>query len=176
MSYCMSKAALPSLRITLDALSALLDKAQDYAAAKQVDPAILLQTRLAPDMFPLLKQVQVATDLAKNGASRLAGTEPPSFADAETSIPELKARIARTLQHLETVDAAAIDASADRVLTFPLGPARKGQMRGDDYLNHFLLPNFYFHVTAAYTILRHCGVDIGKMDYLRGIPIEVSAR
>lgn len=176
MTFSMSQATLPAMRITLDALSALLDKAQDYSESKKVDPKILLQTRLAPDMFPLLKQVQVATDLAKNGVSRLAGVEPPNYEDTETTIADLKARIAKTLAHLRTIDAGAIDASAERMITFPLGPSRKGQMQGVDYLNHFLLPNVYFHVTAAYGILRHCGVELGKMDYLRGIPIEISAR
>jgi len=160
----------------LTALSAILDKAQAYAAAKKIDPTVLLNTRLAPDMFSLLMQVQAATDLAKNGAARLAGVEPPRYEDTEKTIDELKARIAKTVAYLKSVDRAQIDASADRQLTFPLGPKNKGEMKGDDYLNHFLLPNVYFHLAVAYAILRHCGVELGKVDYLGGIPMKISPR
>jgi hypothetical protein len=162
----MSQAALPPLEISLTALSVVLDKAEAYAAAKKIDASVLLNTRLAPDMFSLLNQVQAATDLAKNGAARLAGVEPPRYEDKETTIQELKARIAKTLAYLKTVDRKQIDASADRQLIFPLGPVNKGEMKGDDYLNHFLLPNFYFHLTAAYAILRHCGLELGKRDFM----------
>jgi hypothetical protein len=172
----MSQASLPALEIALTALSAVLDKAAAYAAAKKIDASVLLNTRLAPDMFSLTGQVQIATDLAKNGASRLAGVEPPRYEDKETTIAELKARIAETIAYLKSLDRKQIDASADRQLTFPLGPANKGEMKGDDYLNHFMLPNVYFHVTAAYAILRHCGVELGKQDYLGAIPMKMSAR
>jgi hypothetical protein len=172
----MSQASLPALEIALTALSAVLDKATAYAAAKKIDASVLLNTRLAPDMFSLTGQVQIATDLAKNGASRLAGVEPPRYEDKETTIAELKARIAETIAYLKSLDRKQIDASADRQLTFPLGPANKGEMKGDDYLNHFMLPNVYFHVTAAYAILRHCGVELGKQDYLGAIPMKMSAR
>ena len=118
---------------------------------------MLLGWRLAPDMFALARQVQVACDQAKNGTARLAGVEPPKFEDNETTLDQLKERIAKTVAFLKTLDAKAIDASADREITFPLGPS-KGQMKGGDYLNHFVLPNFYFHLTAAYAIVRHCGV------------------
>jgi uncharacterized protein len=171
----MSQASLPALEITLNALSALLDKAEAYAAEKKIDSMILLNTRLAPDMFSLTSQVQTATDLAKNGASRLAGVEPPRYEDTEKTVEELKARIAKTVAYLKSVDGKRIDASADRELTFPLGPKNKGEMNGADYLNHFLLPNFYFHVTAAYAILRHCGMDLSKPDYLGSIPMKMSA-
>jgi hypothetical protein len=176
MSFSMSQATLPPLEIALNALSALLDKAEAYAAAKKIDSTVLLNTRLAPDMFSLLMQVQAASDLAKNGASRLAGVEPPRFEDTEKTVEEIKARIAKTLAYLKSVDRKQIDASAERQLTFPLGPKHKGEMNGSDYLNHFLLPNFYFHVTAAYAILRHCGVELGKPDYLGGIPMKMSPR
>jgi hypothetical protein len=176
MPFSMSQAALPSLEIALNALSGILDKAEAYAAAKKIDSAVLLNTRLAPDMFSLLNQVQIATDLAKNGASRLSGVEPPRYEDTEKTMDELKARIAKTVAYLNSVDRKQIDASADRQLTFPLGPKNKGEMKGDDYLNHFLLPNFYFHVTTAYAILRHCGLELGKADYLGGIPMTMSAR
>ena len=173
MPFSMSQATLPALEIGLNALSAVLDKAAAFAAAKKIDPSVLLNSRLAPDMFPLTRQVQIATDLAKNGASRLAGLEPPRYEDTETTIDQLKARIAKTVAHLKTVDPEKIDAAGQRELTFPLGPVNKGQMKADDYLNHFVLPNVYFHLTAAYAILRHCGVEIGKQDFLGAIPIKM---
>jgi hypothetical protein len=169
----MSSAAIPSFEITLGALSKLLDKAEAYCAGKKVDPGVLLGYRLAPDMLALTKQVQIACDQAKNGSARLAGIEPPKFEDNEKTIPELKERIAKTLAFLKTVDRKAIDASAGRTITFPLGP-KKGEMTGADYLNHFVLPNFYFHAATAYGLLRHAGVEIGKQDFLAGIPIKVS--
>jgi hypothetical protein len=174
MSFSMSKASLPALEIGLNALSGVLDKAQAFAAAKKIDPSVLLNSRLAPDMFSLVRQVQVATDLAKNGAARLAGVEPPRYEDNETTIDQLKARLAKTAAYLKTLDARQIDAAGDREITFPLGPTNKGHMKGDDYLNHFVLPNVYFHLTAAYAILRHLGVDIGKQDFLGAIPMKMT--
>jgi hypothetical protein len=173
MPFSMSRASLPALEVGLNALSAILDKAEAFAAAKKIDPSVLLNTRLAPDMFPLTQQVQIATDLAKNGASRLAGIEPPRYEDTETTIPELKARIAKTVALFKTLDTKQIDASGDRVITIPLGPGKKGEMKGDDYLTFFVLPNVYFHLTAAYAILRHCGMDIGKIDFLGAIPLKM---
>ena len=174
MSFSMSQASLPVFEIMLGALSAVLDKAEAFAAAKKLDPAVLPNMRLAPDMFPLSRQVQVATDQAKNGAARLADVEPPRFEDTEATLGELKARLAKTIAYLKTLDPKRIDAAAERNVTFPLGPTNKGTMKGGDYLNHFVLPNFYFHVTAAYAILRHCGVDIGKRDFLGAIPLTLS--
>ena len=171
MPYSISQTALPTFEIGLTALSGVLDKAAAYAAAKKVDPAVLLGYRLAPDMFALARQVQVACDQAKNGTARLAGVEPPKFEDTETTLEQLKERIAKTVAFLKTLDAKAIDASVERDITFPLGP-NKGQMKGGDYLNHFMLPNFYFHLTAAYAIVRHCGVEIGKRDFLGAIPLK----
>jgi uncharacterized protein len=173
MSYSMSQASLPAFEIGLNALSAILDKAQAFATTKKIDGSVLLQTRLAPDMFPLTRQVQIATDLAKNGAARMAGIEPPRFEDNETTIDELKARLARTVAYLKTLDDKKINAASDRELTFPLGPTNKGQMKGDDYLTYFVVPNFYFHLTAAYAILRHCGLELGKVDYLGAIPLKI---
>jgi hypothetical protein len=173
MTFSMSQACLPALEIGLGALSAVLDKAAAFAAAKKIDGSVLLNTRLAPDMFPLVRQVQIATDLAKNGAARLAGVEPPRYEDKEVTIDQLKARLATTIAYLKTLDRKQIDAAADREITFPLGPTNKGQMKGDDYLNHFVLPNVYFHLTAAYAILRHCGLEIGKQDFLGAIPLKM---
>jgi len=170
----MSQACLPVFEISLNALSAVLDKGEAFAAAKKIDPSVLLNSRLAPDMFPLVRQVQVAADQAKNGASRLAGVEPPRHEDNETTIDQLKARLAKTAAYLKTLDPKSIDAAADREITFPLGPTNKGHMKGADYLNHFVLPNFFFHLTAAYAILRHCGVDIGKRDYMGAIPMKMT--
>jgi hypothetical protein len=169
----MSQACLPALEIGLNALSGVLDKAEAFASAKKIDGSVLLNTRLAPDMFALTRQIQVATDLAKNGAARLAGVEPPRFEDKESTIAELKTRLAKTVAFIKTLDRSGIDAAADREITFPLGPTNKGHMKGDDYLNHFVLPNVYFHLTAAYAILRHCGVDIGKQDFLGAIPLKM---
>jgi uncharacterized protein len=169
----LSQASLPVFELHLNALAALLDKAQAYAAAKKIDPAVLLHWRLAPDMFDLARQVQVATDMAVRGAARLAGREPASNEDTETTIDELKARLAKTVAWLKTLDTQRIDASADRDIKFPIGADKTGLMKGSDYLNHFVLPNFYFHVTAAYAILRHCGVDIGKRDFLGAMPIKL---
>jgi hypothetical protein len=174
MTYTMSQSSVPAFEIGLNALSGLLDKAADFAAAKKIDAAVLSQWRLAPDMFPLARQVQIVCDQAKNGSARLAGVEPPRFEDNETTIDQLKARIARTAAYVKTLDPKQIDASAAREITFPLGPTNKGHMKGDDYLTHFVLPNFYFHLTAAYAILRHCGVDVGKRDFLGAIPMKMT--
>jgi uncharacterized protein len=174
MPFSMSQVSLPVFEIGLQGLSGVLDKAQAFAAAKKLDPAVLLNTRLAHDMFPLVRQVQVATDQAKNGLARLAGVEPPRYDDAETTFDQLKARIATTIAYLKTLDMSKIDASIDREITFPLGPTNKGHMTGADYLNHFVLPNFYFHRTAAYAILRHCGVEVGKRDFLGTIPMKMT--
>jgi uncharacterized protein len=163
--------AFPVFEIGLNALSANLDKAAAFAAAKKIDASVLVNARLAPDMFPLSRQVQIATDQAKNGSARLAGVEAPKYEDNETSIDQLKARIAKTLAYIKTLDARQIDGAADREINFPVGP-NKGQMKGDDYLNHFVLPNFYFHITTAYDILRHCGVECGKRDFLGAIPLK----
>jgi hypothetical protein len=129
----MSASSLPVLEIGLNALSTILDKAEAHAEARKIDPSVLLNARLFPDMFAFTRQVQVVCDQAKNATSRLAQVEPPKFEDNEKTFPELKARIAKTLAYLKTLDAAKIDASADREIVFPLGPTKKGHMRGADY-------------------------------------------
>ena len=175
MSYSMSRASLPVLKLGLAALSLLLDKATAFCVAKKIDDAVILQSRLAPDMFAFIRQVQTTTDLAKNGASRLADVEPPRYADDETTLAQLKDRVEATLRYLETIDPAKIDASEAREIVFPMGPDARGRMKGDDYLAQFVLPNFYFHLTVAYVILRHNGVDVGKRDFLGAIsmtPLE----
>jgi hypothetical protein len=169
----MSNASIPVFEIGLNALAALLDKAEAHAEAKRIDPTALLSARLFPDMFAFTRQAQSACDQAKNGAARLAGIDPPRYEDNEKTIAELKTRIAKTIAFMKTLDAKKIDASADREITFPLGP-KKGHMRGADYLNHFAIPNFHFHLATAYDILRHCGLEIGKLDYLGAIPMRVT--
>ncbi len=173
MPFSMSQTALPTFEIALNALSAVLGKAEAFAKAKKIDDAVMLRSRLAPDMFDLARQVQVATDGAKRGSARLAGVEAPVYEDNETTLAQLRERIAKTVAFLKTLDTKKIDASADKEIVFPLGPEKKGHMKGDDYLNHFVLPNFYFHCTAAYAILRHLGVDIGKLDFLGSIPLKI---
>jgi hypothetical protein len=170
----MSQTSVPTFVIGLNALSGVLEKAETFATSKKIDAAVLPGMRLACDMFPLARQVQVATDLAKKGSARLAGVEAPAYEDNETTIAQLRARVAKTVAFLKSLDAKKIDAAADREITFPLGPTNQGHMKGDDYLNHFVLPNFYFHLTAAYAILRHAGVDIGKRDYLGEIPLKMT--
>jgi len=170
----ISSASIPVFEIGLNALSVILDKAEAHAEAKKIDPTVLLNARLFPDMFPLSRQVQIACDQAKNGAARLAGLEPPKYEDNEKTFAELKARIAKALAYVKTLDAKAIDVATDRQVTFPLGPNNKGHMKGADFLNHFVLPNFYFHLTTAYDILRHCGLEVGKRDFLGAIPLTMT--
>ncbi|MBU6503220.1 MAG: DUF1993 family protein, partial [Burkholderiales bacterium] len=130
--------------------------------------SVLLQYRLAPDMLPFSRQVQMACDAAKNGTARLASLEAPRFEDFESTIPELKARIQKTLDYLATVSASALDGVEDKDITFPLGREATHTMKGEAYLTRWVLPNLFFHVTTAYDILRHNGVEIGKRDYLVG--------
>jgi hypothetical protein len=168
----VSNSSIPAFEKGLKVLLALLDKAEAYAEAKKIEPAVLLNTRLFPDMFAFTGQVQRACDQAKNGSSRLAGIAPPRFEDDEKTAADLRARIAKTIAFMKTLDVKAIDAAVDREITFPFG-AKTGHMKGADYLNHFALPNFYFHVTTAYAILRHCGVEIGKRDFLGEMPMHI---
>ncbi|HVX92417.1 MAG TPA: DUF1993 domain-containing protein [Xanthobacteraceae bacterium] len=168
----LSRASLPAFEIGLNVLSSLLDKAEAHAQAKSIDPAVLLNMRLYPDMFPFTRQVQIACDLVKNGCARLAGIDPPRHEDTEKTLAELRERVAKTLAFLKTADAQKIDQSVEREITFPLGRDNKGQMKGADYLHHFVLPNFYFHLTTAYDILRHGGVELGKRDFLGAIPMK----
>lgn len=170
----MSSASIPTFEIGLGALAGLLDKAANYAEAKKIDSAVLLNARLSPDMFAFTRQVQVACDLAKNGGARLAGVDAPKLEDNEKTLAELQTRVAKTISFVKTLDAGKIDAAANREISFPLGPNNTGHMKGADYLNHFVMPNFYFHLATAYGILRHCGVEIGKRDFLGAIPLKMT--
>lgn len=165
MSLSMYEASVPVLLRFLRNLSQFLDAAQTLAEQKQFDSAVLVRSRLAPDMLDLAKQVQIASDTAKGCAARLAGIAPPSFADSESSIAELKDRIARTIEFVQSVAPDAINGSEERqiVLTFPKLTL---EFTGREYLLHFVLPNFLFHVSTAYGILRHNGVVLGKLDFL----------
>jgi hypothetical protein len=161
----MYQASVPVFLQMLTALSAILDKAADHARTSRTDPAELIQARLAPDMFPLARQVQIATDHAKGAAARLSGREVPKYEDTEASFEELKARIAKTLDFISSVEVGEIDGSEEKEITLTVG----GQPRtfsGHRYLLHFALPNFFFHVTTAYDILRQNGVPIGKRDFM----------
>jgi hypothetical protein len=169
MSFTLSQSAIPAFLTGLNALSGILDKAAAFARSKKIDESVLLQTRLAPDMFPLVRQVQIATDQAKNGSARMAGAQAIRHEDSETTIAELKQRIGETVAFLAALDKAAFDASAEKQISFPLGRANKGEMKGDAYILQFVVPNFYFHLAMTYAILRQCGVEIGKGDFLGSI-------
>jgi len=160
---------IPTCSRMLGSLSAILDKGAAHAEARKIDPAALLQARLYPDMFPLARQVQIASDAAKGGGSRLAGIDTPSWPDNETSFAELQARIAKTQDFLRSLDRSAIDAAAEREITFKAGKTTR-TMRGSEYVTAWMLPNFFFHVTTTHAILRHNGVEIGKMDFLGKLP------
>ena len=172
MTISMYKASVPVFVQFLTSLSAVLDKAAAYAEAKKVEPAVLLNTRLAPDMVPLVRQGRAATDHAINACGRLAGADMPSFANAETTIPELKDRIAKTIDFLKGLKPAQIDGSEDKAIkiTFPSGATR--EFTGQSLLLTNSLPNFYFHCTTAYDILRHCGIELGKRDFM-GTPVSL---
>lgn len=150
---------------TLANLAKCLDKGAASAAARKFDPAVLATARLAPDMLPLTRQVQLASDFAKNSTARLAGLDPPKFADEEATLDELQARIAKTLDYLKGVPAGALEGAEDRDIVIPMRD-RKLEMKGLPFLQKWALPNFYFHVVTAYDVLRHNGVDVGKMDFL----------
>jgi uncharacterized protein len=168
MTISMYSASVPALERALGALDAILDKAAAYAEERKIDPTVLTSARLAPDMHPLNRQVHLLTDTAKGACARLAGLPVPSFEDTETTFPELKARIAKTRAFMSGVRPEQIDGSEERDIVLKAG-ASELRFKGKDYLAFFVLPNFYFHVTTAYAILRHNGVPLGKRDYLAGI-------
>ncbi|MBL0143500.1 MAG: DUF1993 domain-containing protein [Betaproteobacteria bacterium] len=165
MNISMYQASVPTFTRVLANLAAVLEKAASHAEAKKLDPAVLMGSRLYPDMFPLVKQVQIAADAAKGGAARLAQVEPPAYEDNEASFADLVARLRRTIAYLETLKPEQIDGSEDRTVTWKTRTATKS-MHAMPYLLNHVLPNLYFHVTTAYAILRHNGVEIGKGDFL----------
>jgi hypothetical protein len=165
MTISMHSASVPIFVRMLKNLTQWLDKAEAHAQAKKFEPAVYLGSRLAPDMLPFTNQIQIACDAVKFGIARLSGVEAPKFADDEASLADLKARIAKTIEFIESVPAAKIDGTEEKDVVVP---RRDGSMtlKGEAYLKHFVLPNFFFHVTTTYALLRHNGVALGKADFL----------
>jgi uncharacterized protein len=165
MKISMHQASVATFIRVLDNLAAVLEKAAAHAEAKKIDPAVLLASRLYPDMFPLVKQVQIASDSAKGGAARLAQAQPPAFEDNEASFPELIARLRKTVAYLQTLKPEQFDGAEDRTVSWQSRSATK-TMQGLPYLLNHVMPNLFFHATTAYDILRHNGVELGKGDFL----------
>ncbi len=165
MTISMYQASVPVLIHTLNNLVNILEKGATHAEMKKIDPSVLVNTRLFPDMFPLSKQVQIASDIAKRGAAQLAGVEAPKFEDNETTFPELIDRIQKTISYLDTLKPEQIDGAEEKTITLKMRDNTLS-FEGMPFLLYFVLPNVYFHVTTAYDILRHCGVEIGKQDFL----------
>ncbi len=165
MSISMYSASVPVFVRMLGNLDAWLEKAEAHARAKKFETSVYLNTRLAPDMLPFSKQIQIACDGAKFGVARLAGVESPKFEDNESSLAELRERITKTVAYVQSVPATNIDGTEAKDVELP---RRDGTLtlKGEFYLKHFVMPNFYFHVTTAYALLRHNGVDLGKKDFL----------
>ncbi|MDP9103767.1 MAG: DUF1993 domain-containing protein [Pseudomonadota bacterium] len=168
MPLSMYDASVPAFVNMLTSISKILDKAAAHADAKKIDPSVLINDRLAPDMFPLSRQIQIATDGVKGGAARLAGVDVPSYPDTETTFAELKARIDKTVAFLHSIDKAKFDGAEDRSVTMKVGP-NDMTFPAKVYLFEFVIPNFYFHATTTYAILRHNGIEMGKQDFLAGL-------
>jgi hypothetical protein len=160
------ESAVPAYLQTLGSLSAILDKAEAHAAAKKIEPEVLLGARLYPDMLPLSRQIQTACDQAMRGCARLTRNEPPSVPDTEKTFAELKQRLAKAADYVKGFTAAQFDGADSRDVTFPIGGGKTATLSGQQYLSSFSLPNFYFHAAIAHGILRQCGVEIGKRDFL----------
>lgn len=165
MSISLYQSSVPIIKGMLGNLSAILAKAELYAKNRKFDEKNLLDSRLFPDMFPLIKQIQVATDQAKGGCARLAGVEPPKFADDETTMAQLQDRIAKTIAFIDGIDPAAIDGAASRQIQYTMRDFNF-EFSAQQYLTNWVFPNFYFHVTTAYDLLRMGGLEIGKGDFL----------
>lgn len=165
MTISMYQASVPVVIRTLNNLVGILEKGAKYAESKKIDPSVLVNSRLFPDMFPLSRQVQIASDIAKRGVAQLAGMEAPKFEDNETTFVELIDRIQKTISYLDTFKPEQVDGSEERTITLQM-PNNTLSFQGMPFLLYFVLPNVYFHVTTAYDILRHCGVELGKLDYL----------
>ena len=166
MTLSMYQASVPVFKQLLGGLSAVLAKAEAHAAAKKIEPNALLQARLYPDMFTLLRQVQVACDFAKSVSARLAGVEVPGFEDKEQTFADLQARIAKTLAFIDSITPAQIDGSEARHIVTQAGTPKEKIFTGHSYLFNYGLPHFFFHTSTAYAILRHNGVEVGKKDYI----------
>ena len=162
----MYKTSVPVFKQLLTSLSTILTKAETYAAEKKFEPAVLLNARLYPDMFPLIRQVQVAADFAKSVSARLAGVEVPAYEDNEQTFADLQARIAKTLSFIESLTPTQFEGSETRDIVLRPGTPKEKKMIGHNYLINYGLPQFFFHVTTAYAILRHNGLDVGKGDFM----------
>ncbi len=165
MTISMYQASVPQLKKMLVNLTAILTKAEEHAAAKGVDGKVLVEARLFPDMFPLAKQVQIACDQVKFGLARLAGIEAPKFDDAESTLAQLKERITKTIAFIDSIKPEQIDGTEAKEIQFSI-KEWSFEFVGEQYLLTWIIPNFYFHVTTTYSILRHNGVELGKADYL----------
>lgn len=165
MTLSMYQAAIPPIIRSLSSLIGILEKGAAHAEAKKIEPEALIGSRLYPDMFPLSRQIQIASDVARRGAARLAGVEAAPIEDSETTFPELIARLQTTIDYLKTFTPEQIDDTEAKTIELPVGPETM-TFDGQSFLLYFVLPNIYFHVTTAYDILRHCGVEVGKRDYL----------
>ena len=165
MALSLYDVSIPVLVRGLANLSTLIDKAAAHAEAKKIEPSVLAQARLFPDMFPLVRQVQITCDTAKGAAGRLAGIDIPKHEDTETTLAELKQRIAKTVDFIQSVKASQLEGAESRSIEIKT-PNRTFSFTGLSYLNQFVLPNFYFHESISYAILRHNGVEVGKNDYL----------
>ena len=165
MSFSLYQASAPRFANTLKNLSTILDKAQAHCEAKKIDPLAITSFRLFPDMFPLSRQIQIMTDTAKGAIARLAGIEIPKYEDTEQTFAELKARMMKTADFVMSVPAAKIDGSADKDISMKIG-GKDTVIKGGQYLLGHAYPNFYFHSTTAYNILRHNGIEVGKRDFL----------
>jgi uncharacterized protein len=168
MSISLYQASVPALQKMLGNLKEILKKAEAHAIAKKIEPSVLLSSRLYPDMFALTRQVQIAADVAKGACARLAGVEIPSYEDKEASFEDLYTRIDKTLAFIATFKPADIDGREQAEIIITPG-GRTLNFKGQYYLVHWALPNFYFHVMAVYAILRHNGVEVGKMDFLGSV-------
>lgn len=166
MTLSMYQASVPVFKQMLGGLSGVLAKAEAHATARKIDPVVLLQSRLYPDMFALIRQVQVACDFAKSVSARIAGVDVPGFEDKEESFADLQARIAKTLAFVDGLTAAQIDGSEERRIVTQAGTPKEKIFSGQSYLLNYGLPHFFFHTTTAYAILRHNGVEIGKKDFI----------
>ncbi len=166
MSLSMHAASAPVLIRMLGNLLAWLDKAQAHAEARKFDTANYLGLRLAPDMLPFTRQIQICSDGAKGCMARLAGQEVPKWDDTEATLDELRARVRRTIEYVQSFEPAQIDGSEAREILLPTRQGEPLKFTGENYLKHFVLPNFYFHATMTYALLRHAGVELGKRDYL----------
>ncbi|MGD1864313.1 MAG: DUF1993 family protein [Phormidesmis sp.] len=166
MAISMYQASIPNLVRAINNLAAVLEKGAAHAETKGIDPAVLVNSRLYPDMFPLGKQVQIVSDISRKGIARIAGVEAPAIEDTETTLSQLIERLKQSVTYLETFSAEQVDNTEEKAITIPIGKGQSMTLPGWPYLSFFVLPNVYFHVTTAYAILRHNGVDVGKRDYL----------